>query len=205
MWLRIARFTDIFLANQNSISYIGESFVVSTSNHVRGRPLTRTKEQQQLFKFVEDFYSAFGHGDSNAEAEKQPEAANVRLLQKHFRYLFDGLEAGDFGPFAASMAEDITYSCNVSGDHPFGGSLCGRDIVLEHVKANFEMVRDQMPEVTSVIAQGNQVVLAFRETGWFLPADVKYDSEIVQIFTFRDGLVAEFQMFGPLPPINSVP
>lgn len=159
-------------------------------------------QRRQFLGFVEDFYGAFLDGDPDAESSKPREAAHVRALQNFFRLLLDGLESGNFEPFTEAMTEDIVYLYKSSDNHPFEGGYRGRAAVLEHVEANFQMIRDQTPAVTWLVAQGDRVVLGIHETGWMIPGNWKYDCEMSQIFTFRDGLISRFQMYGIMTPLG---
>ena len=59
------------------------------------------------------------------------------------------------------------------------------------IQQNFEAVEDQRPEITSVFAHGDYVVLFGRERGRIRATGEAYDVEFVHRFTFRnDRLVA---------------
>jgi hypothetical protein len=75
---------------------------------------------------------------------------------------------------------------------PFTGRWSGRDAVAEAVRSNFSRIDEQSPEILSVVAQGDMVVITGRETGRVVATGKKYDIHWVQHFTVRNGKVTRF-------------
>ncbi|OWK36604.1 nuclear transport factor 2 family protein [Fimbriiglobus ruber] len=141
-----------------------------------------------LAKFIEDLHPAFEAGDP-AAAQKSAEAACVGLVQDQYR----AVVRGDFAAFLVSMAEDIELENIGPPAIPFVGCWRGRAEVAEAIRRNFSWLEDQQPEVLTVVAQGDTVIVIARERGRFKPTGRAYDMHWVQQFTFKDGRVARFR------------
>src|SRR3954447_16933339 len=135
--------------------------------------------------FIERLDHAFQEGDPRA-TEKTTEKDNVKLLQEQYR----AVVRGDVAAFAAALADDIELDIFGGPDLPFAGSWKGREEVLKAVARNFSLLEDQRPEVESVVAQGDTVVVFARERGRFKATGREYEIRWAQWFTFRDGLVS---------------
>jgi ketosteroid isomerase-like protein len=61
--------------------------------------------------------------------------------------------------------------------------------VLEAARNNFQLLEDQKPEIQTVVAQGDTVVVMAREKGRFAATGKEYESYWVQLFTFKGGKV----------------
>ena len=149
--------------------------------------------------FIDDLHRAFHEDDANAAA-KNAEAANVRRLQEQYR----ALARGDFPAFLDHFADDIKMEIIGPDDVPFVGEWSGRQQVAEAVRRNFAMVEDQKPEILSLVAQGDLLVVIARERGRFRATGRAYDVHFVQVFTFRDGKVRHFrEIFDSVPLLDA--
>ena len=149
--------------------------------------------------FIDDLHRAFHEDDANAAA-KDAEAANVRRLQEQYR----ALARGDFPTFLSHFADDIEMEIIGPDDVPFVGRWTGRQQVAEAVRRNFALVEDQRPEVQTLVAQGDLLVIIAREQGRFRATGRPYDVHFVQVFTFRNGKVAHFrEIFDSAPMLDS--
>jgi ketosteroid isomerase-like protein len=149
-----------------------------------------------VMKFIERLENAFHEGDPRA-TEKTAEKDNVKSLQEQYR----ALVRGDVAAFAATLADDVELDILGGPDLPFAGRWKGRDEVIKAVVLNFSLLEDQQPEVESVVAQGDTVVVFARERGRFKATGREYDIRWAQWFTFRDGLLfrmRELAEEGPL-------
>lgn len=138
-------------------------------------------------RFVEELGAAFTADDSRS-AEKTSEARNVAALQEQYRAILRGDTAG----FSEFLTDDVELEIVGSPDIPFAGQARGRQAFLEKFTANFSIIEEQHPEVSSVVAQGDLVVVAARETIRFRNHEQPKDVRWVQMFTFRDGRIARF-------------
>jgi ketosteroid isomerase-like protein len=149
-----------------------------------------------VLQFIERLENAFHEGDPHA-THKTAEKDNVKFLQEQYR----ALVRGDVAAFAAALAGDVELDVFGGPDLPFAGRWKGRDEVLKAIARNFSLLEDQQPEVESVVAQGDTVVVFARERGRFKSTGREYDIRWAQWFVFRDGLLfrmRELAEEGPL-------
>jgi ketosteroid isomerase-like protein len=139
-------------------------------------------------KFITQLSKAFADGDPLA-AEKRAEVENLRVLEDQYR----AIGAGDFASALAVLAEDVEMEIDCPPVFAFAGRWRGRDAVAEAIGKNFALVADQRPEIESVIAQGDTVVLVGRETGKYRPTDQWYEVRWVHLHTFKHGRVVRFR------------
>lgn len=132
--------------------------------------------------FVDRFQQAFHHGDPEATA-KPSEAGNVQLLQSIYQAIIDE----DYEFFANMLAEDVDLEIIGTPSVPFLGSWQGRSQVAAAVRSNFGALDEQAPELLSVIAQGDTVVISGRERGRYKATGQGYDVQWVQFNIFEDG------------------
>jgi ketosteroid isomerase-like protein len=146
--------------------------------------------QTAIEQMINRLRHAFEEGDPEAPA-KQTEAANVEQVQDQYR----ALARGDFPAFVEKLADDVELEIVGPPEVPFVGRWRGRATVAEAVRTNFALLEDQRPEIQSVVAQGDTVVLVAREQGRYRPTGRAYDLHWVQLFTFRDGKVSRVREF----------
>jgi uncharacterized protein len=134
--------------------------------------------------FLERFIEAFQAGDPFA-ARKQLEADNVGRLQA----LYADIARGDFQAFADALAEDAELEIVGGPSIPFCGRWRGRDALFQAVRSNFAMIEEQRPEILSIVAQGDSVVMCCRERGRYRASGQTYDVYWVLFVTYRDGKI----------------
>jgi uncharacterized protein len=139
-------------------------------------------------QFIERLHHAFHEDDSEAH-RKAVEGANVRLLQQQY----EAIARGDFAGFLEMLDEDIEMEIVGSERVPLAGRWRGRETVARVIRENFSQLEDQRPEVHSVIAQGDVVVVVAFERGRFRQSGRPYEVHWVQIFTFREGKLVRFR------------
>ena len=145
-------------------------------------------DQPIVAKFIDGLPSPFEEGDVGA-AVKAAEAANAWRVQESYR----AIARGDFAAFFESVAEDVEMEFVGAPHAPFARRWRGRDEAARAVRENFSQVEEQRPEIQTVVAQGDLVVIVPQERGRFRATGRRYETHSVQIFTFRDGKVARFR------------
>jgi ketosteroid isomerase-like protein len=141
-----------------------------------------------VVQFIDALHPAFHDGDPDA-AGKAAEAENVRRLQEQYR----ALARGDYAGVLAHLADDIELEIVGRPEVPFTGRWQGLDQVRDALQRNFALVEDQRPEVQTLTAQGDTVVVVARERGRLRATGREYDLHWVQLFTFRDGKVVRIR------------
>jgi len=136
-----------------------------------------------VLRFIDDLHGAFRAGDPSVDA-KETEHANVRLLQEQYR----AIARGDFDAAVALYADDVELEILGPPRNLFVGHWKGRQEVAAALRRNFALVSEQRPEIRALAAQGDTVVLLFRERGRYT-GGLEYDVHCVQWITFRDGKV----------------
>lgn len=139
-------------------------------------------------KLLNDLPRAFAEGDVNA-TQKQAEMENVRRVQEVYR----AIASGNYVAFMDFLSEDIELEIVGPPVIPIVGHWRGKQEVGEAVQQNFALLEDQKPEIQTVVAQGDTVILVGRETGRFRPTGLPYTVHWVQIFTLRNGKAIRFR------------
>jgi ketosteroid isomerase-like protein len=151
-------------------------------------------------KLIDHVRIAFEQGDPG-HGLKAAERANVQSIQAAFR----AIVANDMPSFAGMLADDAVMEILGPPDVPFLGRWVGRDEVAGAVWQNFALLEEQRPEIRSVVAQGDTVVVHGRECGRVRESGQAYDYEWVQFYTYRDGLVTVVREFITEPLSGSEP
>ena len=151
-----------------------------------------------LSSFLDNLLTAFREGDPQADA-KTLEADNVLRV----RAGYEAIARGDFDAFAGCIHEDVQMEIHGPRINAFVGKSRGREPVRDMVRKNFSQVEEQRPEILSLVAQGDTVVLYGRETGRYRPTGQRYDLHWVQLFTLRDGLIVRFRQVTDTSPVHA--
>jgi uncharacterized protein len=138
--------------------------------------------------FVERIYSVFTEGDPRV-ADKPTEEANVRRVQR----MYAAVLAGNFDALLDAFAEDVELEIIGPSAILISGRWHGREEAGIALRKNFSHFEDQRPEVLTVVAQGETVVISAHETGRFRATGRPYDIHWVQFFTFRAGQMIRFR------------
>jgi ketosteroid isomerase-like protein len=136
--------------------------------------------------FVEGIEPAFRQGDSSVE-HKVAESENVRVV----RELYRAIERGDLAALSDCFHNDMDLEITGPPSLPILGRWRGRDEVATAVASNFAMLENQRPEIRSLIAQGDTVVIVGREEGFIVASGASYAVHWVQIYRFQDGRIAQ--------------
>jgi ketosteroid isomerase-like protein len=93
----------------------------------------------------------------------------------------------DFDALAEAVTDDVELS--ICGFGPLNGVWRGRSEVVAITRKNFGLIANQKPEVESMIAEGDAVVVLLRESGVFKSDGQPYSIRGVQWFTFANGKI----------------
>jgi ketosteroid isomerase-like protein len=107
--------------------------------------------------------------------------------------MFRTIARGDFDSLGSFLADDVVMEIAGPAELPFVGRTQGANQVAGQIARNFSHFEDQQPDVESVVAQGDMVVLQARERGRLRASRRPYHIHWVQIYTFRDGKLKRFQ------------
>jgi uncharacterized protein len=130
---------------------------------------------------LDQLHASFLKGDDDA-ATKQTELQQVRLLQQ----MYQAIGQGDWPAFAGLLHDDVEFEIDCVPSLPMRGKWSGRAQVAEAAMRNFGMLEQQVPEIESVIAQGDTVVVLGRERG-NMRGGGNYSVRWMQMRTFRDS------------------
>jgi ketosteroid isomerase-like protein len=148
-------------------------------------------EHSDTSPLVARIADAFRDGDPAAD-HKPAETDNVRRLQE----VYQAVGQGDFdGGYAERLAEDAELEIIGPDVLPLVGRWQGRAAVVAATRRNFDLLTEQQPELQTVVAQGNSVVVVGRERGRWRATGEPYEIHWVQEFTFRDGKLARIREF----------
>ncbi|HEX8399886.1 MAG TPA: nuclear transport factor 2 family protein [Pyrinomonadaceae bacterium] len=135
-------------------------------------------------QFIDNLQTAFHEGDKNV-ANKLEEAENVRRVEEAFRLI----ARKDFKALDGIFADEITFEIVGSPDTPMAGVTQGCRQVIETLENNFAQIEEQQPEIHSVVAQGNTVVVFGRDRGRFRPTGQTFDLHWMHQYIFENGKI----------------
>lgn len=101
---------------------------------------------------------------------------------------------GDLDAAIANAHPDVQFQIFAPPEFMWIRHAVGAEALRAAIAHNFASVIEQVPEVTSVTAQGETVVLLGRERGRIRESGAAYDVEFVQRFQFRDGRLASVKI-----------
>ena len=101
---------------------------------------------------------------------------------------------GDYAGVVANVHDDVELDIFAPPEFAWHRRARGVQAFQEAVEHNFGTVIDQRPEITTVLAQDDVVVLIGREQGRIRDTGQEYDVEFVHRFTFRDGRLASVRI-----------
>jgi ketosteroid isomerase-like protein len=139
-------------------------------------------------RFFESLQAAFREGDTNT-ASKLEEAENVSRVEQ----LIHIIARQDFEALEGMLADDVVLDIIGSAENPIVGKWQGRQQVIDATRKNFALLEDQRPEIESVVAQGDTVVVVARERGRFAETGRDYDFHWVQLYTFKENELARIR------------
>ena len=145
-----------------------------------------TKDFSSVTRRLNDVIKDAGGRVPVAKASK----ANAESL----RAQIVALEKGDYGPVMAAAGENVELDIFAPPQFPFVRRARGLDEYRQAVQQNFSALEEQHPEITSVTADGDDVVVIGREHGRIRATAATYDIQFVQRFKFKDGRLASVQI-----------
>ncbi len=134
--------------------------------------------------FINSIMDAFADGDPNV-TDKSSERSNVAIL----RAQYTAIAHGDLQTFASTLSDNVELEIIAPPELPFRGHWKGKRNVLEAVIRNFAMLEDQRPEILTVVAQGDTVIVFAREAGRIKASKREYLIHWMQRFTFQNGFL----------------
>jgi ketosteroid isomerase-like protein len=141
-----------------------------------------------LNQFFTQFQAAFERGDANLHA-KVEEKANVALVQRFFQ----AMESRDEERIADCMADDIHFEVVGTRGNPFVGQQVGKHRVLVRIASNFTRFADMVPNIETVVAQGDTVVAIGHVTGRYVETNTRYEAYWIMHFTCNLDKIAKWR------------
>lgn len=145
---------------------------------------------EAMDRFLASLQPAFLAGDPASDS-KPAEQSNVARL----RYLYEAFRAGDGEALKALLAEDVELEITGPPSLPLAGRWQGREEVLAAAGRNFGLLEDQKPELLTLVAQGDSVMLLARERGRLRETGQEYEIHLVQHYTFEEGSIRRIVEF----------
>lgn len=135
--------------------------------------------------FFDQVMEAFRRDDPGVD-QKQLESDRVHCVQ----LLYHAVARSAFEEMLDLTTDDFVLEVCGPAHLPMCGRWQGREEVLAALARNFSMVDEQRPTISSVVAQGDIVVVMAREQGIVRATGKRYDVRWVQEFRFTDGKVS---------------
>jgi len=140
---------------------------------------------EALQRFVDGIETAFREDDADVEG-KHAEMRNVGILREQYR----AIARGDLDAAADLFHDDVDFEITGPPSIPCVGRWRGKAEVKDAIRRNFGMLDSQAPEIQSVVAQGDVVVIIAHERGRIRTSGVTYALHWVQVVTLRGGRIA---------------
>ncbi len=138
--------------------------------------------QELIDAFLDSIDPAFRAGGPDV-ADEEIHERNVARVQ----LAFAAVGRGDFDALVDLCRDDVVLDIAGPPSIPFVGVWKGRDEVVAAIRRNFAMLESQRPEIESLSAQGEHVVVILRERGRIVATGADYSVRGAQVFTFEDG------------------
>jgi len=132
----------------------------------------------------------FRDGDPHADV-KSAEAGNIATLHK----VVIAIGQDDFDTVSELLSPDSKIDIYGGEQLPFIRRTRGHAESLDAIKKNFASVKDQRPEIQSVVAQGDTVILFVKEEGLIRATGQAYKINGVLRYVFREGKVDHVEEF----------
>lgn len=114
------------------------------------------------------------------------DAQNLRSIQQ----LIDAIGRGDLESAIANAHDDVRFEIYAPLEFPWIRHATGVEELRAALRQNFGSLAEQHPEITTLTAQGDTVVLIGREHGRVKATNAPYRMQFVQRFLFRGGRLA---------------
>ncbi len=116
---------------------------------------------------------------------KTDEQRNIETVQR----LLTALSGGDLEGFAQEIDPEMELDIHCPDFFPWIRHAKGTEEVLAAVRQNFGVLAEQVPVVTSVVAQGDTVDIHAEETGLIHTTGTRYRISGLLQYKLRDGKV----------------
>jgi ketosteroid isomerase-like protein len=131
--------------------------------------------------------AAFEADDGLAHT-KALEHSLVETLQQ----VYATLATGDIEAFMSFFNDDVVIEIHAPEEFQFRSYAEGKSEARELILANFALVESQAPQIVSLVAQGDSVVVTLKEIGVIRATGSPYSVQASQHFTFRGGKIWRF-------------
>ena len=139
-------------------------------------------EPVEILGFTDAFSERFEADDALVGSKP-----HERTLVDAVRRQFELLGRGDLDAFLAEMHADVKLEIAAPHKFPWMRTAHGVTALREAIAHNFSVLEGQQPELVSIVAQGNVVIVIGRERGRIRQSGEPYDVYFTYRFTFRDG------------------
>lgn len=118
--------------------------------------------------------------------DEEAEAQNLRSIHA----LIDAIGRGDLDAAISNAHPDVRFEMYGPLEFPWTRQATGIAELRAALQRNFDSLAEQHPEITSLTAQGDTIVLIGREHGRVKATGAPYRMQFVQRFLFREGRLA---------------
>ncbi len=118
--------------------------------------------------------------------DKEDAAQNLRSIHA----LIDAIGRGDLDAAISGARPDVRFEMYGPLEFPWIRQARGIAELRTALQQNFDSLAEQHPEITSLTAQGDTIVLIGREHGRVKATGAPYRMQFVQRFLFREGRLA---------------
>lgn len=120
------------------------------------------------------------------ETDASPGARHMAAVEAQLA----AIARGDYDAAVADARDDVELDIFAPPEFSWLRRARGRQELRKAIEHNFGTLTDQKPEISTVLAQEDLVVLIGREQGRIKETGQEYDVEFVHRFTFREGRLA---------------
>ena len=142
----------------------------------------------------------FEAGDPNSQT-KGPESELVDAASR----LFAAIVESDYDALEAELADNVIIELFSPPEFPFIRNATGKQDARALIVHNFAALTEQVPEILSLTAQGNNLVLVGRETGKVRDTGHPYEVQFVYCFTYQEGKLSQACQYVSYPAWRNPP
>jgi ketosteroid isomerase-like protein len=140
-----------------------------------------------------------------AGAPNSHEKARERALVDSASRLFAAVVSSDYDALEAEMADGVIIELFSPPEFPFIRNATGKQEARTLIAHNFSTLTEQVPEILSLTAQGNHLVLVGREAGKVRATDQPYEVQFVYCFTYQEDKLAQICQYVSYPAWRNPP
>jgi ketosteroid isomerase-like protein len=150
-------------------------------------------ETSRLFPLDTTLNRLYAAGDPQAEARRS-EKEHVDTVTR----FFDAVISSDLDAACAMLTDDVDVVLFSPPEFPLVRRASGPEEVRGLVTHNFSALANQQPEIQTITAQGDTLLMVGRESGTIRASGQPYDLHFVYQFNFRDGLICGVRQYTSL-------